>query len=332
MSTALAGPAVAPARDPGSSRPVRIGGLVLLLTAVVVVLLVAFAWPSTRSTVHGIPLGLAGPGAGQVEAALPAGAFTPRRYADEAAARAAIRNREVYGAVLAGPGAPTVLTASAASATVAQALGQVATRLGAATGTPVRVQDVVPAPAADPRGAGLAAGTLPLVIAGMLAAGLLTTLVAGRRARVAGALAFAVVGGAAMAAVLQFWIGAVTGPYLATSAVLALGVAAVTVPVLALESVFGPAGLGLGGGVMIALGNPLSGATSAPEMLPDGWGRLGQLLPPGAESTLLRSVSFFDGGGTGALAVLLCWLAGGLLLAVAGATRQSRRAALTPAA
>lgn len=114
--------------------------------------------------------------------------------------------------------------------------------------------------------------------------------------------------------------------------VLLLTAVVVVLLVLALESVFGPAGLGLGGGVMIALGNPLSGATSAPEMLPDGWGRLGQLLPPGAQSTLLRSVSFFDGGGTGALAVLLCWLAGGLLLAVAGATRQSRRAALTPAA
>src|SRR6266540_5676453 len=58
--------------------------------------------------------------------------------------------------------------------------------------------------------------------------------------------------------------------------------------------------LGAGGVVLAALavfllGNPLSGLTSAPELLPQPWGAVGQFLPPGAGGTLLRSVAYFDG-------------------------------------
>src|SRR5829696_6430783 len=318
MATAVAD---LPRTDGATPHRVPVAGIVLLLTAVVTVLLIAFAWPATRSALHDVPLGVTGPGAAQVEAGLPPGAFEVHRYPDEAAARAAIAQREVYGAVATGPGRPTVLTASAASATVAQALGQLATRAGA------QVRDVVPAPADDPRGAGLAAGALPLALAGIAAAALLTRLVAGRWARIGGALAFAAAGGAALAAVLQFWIGAVDGSYLALTGVLGLGLAAVSLGLLGLESVFGYAGLGLGAAVMVALGNPLSGAAVAPEMLPGGWGELGQALPPGAEVTLLRSVAFFSGNGGGtALLVLLLWAAGGLALTAAGGRARPARA------
>jgi hypothetical protein len=67
--------------------------------------------------------------------------------------------------------------------------------------------------------------------------------------------------------------------------------------------------------------------TSAPEMLPTGWGTLGQLLPPGAAGTALRSVSFFDGAGAARpLAVLGCWLLAGLLLCGVGSVRARGRA------
>jgi len=67
----------------------------------------------------------------------------------------------------------------------------------------------------------------------------------------------------------------------------------------------------------------VSGLTSAPELLPQPWGAVGQLLPPGATGTLLRSVAFFDGaGGAVAAWVLGAWAAGGLLLAaIAGRSR-----------
>jgi hypothetical protein len=62
--------------------------------------------------------------------------------------------------------------------------------------------------------------------------------------------------------------------------------------------------------LMVLAGNPLSGLSSAPELLPQPAGALGQLLPPGAGGSLLRSTAFFDGAAaTGPLAVLAAsWL------------------------
>src|SRR4030095_2134976 len=108
-------------------------------------------------------------------------------FADPASARAAIADRDVYGAIVVASDGTTVLTASAASPLVAQLLQQAASALpvggGSGEGTPpaagaVRVVDVVPADPDDPRGAALAASVLPLVLAGM-AAGVLVWLARG---------------------------------------------------------------------------------------------------------------------------------------------------------
>jgi hypothetical protein len=109
--------------------------------------------------------------------------------------------------------------------------------------------------------------------------------------------------------------------------VIALSIGAISLTLLGLEWLIGTAGLALGSATMMLLGNPLSGMTSAPEMLPNGWSTLGQLLPPGAAGTALRSVSFFDGAGAARpLVVLACWLAGGLALCALGSLRTRGRA------
>lgn len=322
---------------PGRRPPVI--AVIALLTAVLTVMLIAFAWPAARSEPRDVPLGVAGPPAavGQITGALAQnvpGGFETHAYADRAAAVAAIEDREVYGAIVAGP-EPEVLTASAAGPVVAQALTQLAGRLAAQqaqqSGQPAaapKVTDVVPLPADDPRGAGLAAGALPLVLGGILAAVALTNLVGAGARRVVGALGFAVAGGLALTAVLQYWLGSLEGSYWTNSGVVGLSIAATSVTILGLEWLLGTPGLGLGAATMMLLGNPLSGLTSAPEMLPTGWGGLGQLLPPGAAGTALRSVSFFDGAGAGRpLLVLAGWLAGGLLLCTVGALRTRKRVA-----
>ena len=305
--------------------------VIVLLTAVLTVMLIAFAWPAARTEPRDLPLGVAGPAAatGQIAGALnqnAPGAFEIHEYADRAAAVDAIENRDVYGAIVAGQGGPEILTASTRGPVVAQVLTQMAGRLAAAEDRTPTVTDVVPLSADDPRGAGLAAGALPLVLGGIIAAVALTRLLPSGIRRIRGAVGFAVTGGLALAAVLQFWLGSLEGNYWANSGVIAFSIAATSVAILGLEWLLGTVGLALGAATMMLLGNPLSGMTSAPEMLPTGWGTVGQLLPPGAAGTMLRAVAFFDGANiTGPVLVLSAWLLGGLLLCVIGAVRDRSR-------
>src|SRR6266508_2040173 len=311
--------------------------VVALLTTVLTVLLIAFAWPAARSKARDVPIGIAGPAAAvaPVSTALKQNdAFELHVYGDRAAAVTAIEDREVYGAIVAGPAGPEMLTASAGSPAIAQILTQLAARLTADQpgAKPATVTDVVPLPADDPRGAGLAAGSLPLVLGGILGAVLLSQLVAAGWRRIAGAFAYAVAGGLALAAVQLYWIGALEGNYWADAGVISLAIGAGTITILGLEWLLGAAGFGLGAATMMLLGNPLSGVTTAPEMLPDGWSTLGRLLPPGASASMLRSVAFFDRAAiTRPALVLSAWLVFGLLLCGIGLMRdRSRRRTLAP--
>ncbi|WP_158852924.1 hypothetical protein [Saccharothrix deserti] len=315
---------------------------VVLLTAAISVLLIAFAWPSVRSSVHDVPIAVAGPAAAveQISAALDQrlpGGFEITEVADTAAAERLIRDRQVYGAIDLGSGSPQVIVASAAGAAVAQTLQGIATGLSQAqaqgAGTTVAVRDIAALPADDPRGAGLAAGALPLVMGGLLAALLLTRLVRGTARRVTGALAFAITSGLAVAAILQFWLGSLGGAYPANSGAIALTIAATSVSILGLESLLGYVGFGLGAVTMMLIGNPLSGTATAPEMLPGWSGALGRLLPPGAGGQLLRSTAFFDGrGATHSVIVLVTWLALGAGLCLAGGLRARRAATVAAGA
>ncbi len=292
------------------------------LSVLLGVLLTAFAWPATNSAPHQVPIAVAAPGpaAGAVEQGLrQAGddAFAVTSVQDRRAAVDLIENRDVYGAIVVSQGRPELLLASAASPAVAQLLQRAATGLAAGQPgvPPPTVTDVVPTPADDPGGHGLIAGALPMVLGGIITAGALSRLAGSRRQRLVGIVTVSVLGGALMTGLLQGWLGALSGNYLANTAVLTLVLAAIAAALLGLEWVLGLPGFVLGAAVLLLLGNPLSGLTSAPELLPTGWGALGQLLPPGAGGTALRSAAFFDGAQIGApLTVLAVWLLVGVAL------------------
>lgn len=322
------------ATDALPSRWPTVAGAVVALTTITSVLLIAFAWPSVRSSVHDVPIAVTGPTAAvdrtrvALEQRAP-GAFDITEAADKAGAEQLIRDRKVYGAIDLGSGRPQVIIASAAGPAVAQTLQTMATGLGQNSGAtpPAAVRDLATLSTGDPRGAGLAAGALPLVMGGLLAAVLLTKLVRGTGRRVAGALAFSMTGGLAVVAILQFWFGSLSGSSLANTGAVALSIAAISLTVLGLESLFGYTGIGIGAVLMMLIGNPLSGTATAPEMLPGRSGALGQLLPPGAGGQLLRSTAFFDGrGATSALTVLLAWATLGAVLCLIGGVRAHRAA------
>lgn len=332
-----AGPA-APKREPPAMLAAVIVPFVFALT------LLTFAWPAARLSPRDLPIGVAGPSAvtGPIEQQLQQhGSYDVHRYADGAAARDAIKDRDIYGAIVVSGGRPTLLTASAASPVVAASLEQGFTELtagGRAAAQAQQVQDVVPADSNDPRGSVLGSLVLPLVLSSVLTA-ILVTRSGAPGLKEVGALVLAAVGGGLVGiAMVQSWLGALGGTWIVNAGVLALTVLAIASLLIGLQTLFGSLGLAIGGLTMVLIANPWSGISSAPEMLPKPLGLIGQLLPPGAGGNLLRSTAFFDGAGsTNHLAALLVCIAIGVGATFAGLLWHRRAAeevperALTPA-
>ena len=301
--------------------------IVIGLTAVLAILAIAFALPATKSKPNDVPIGIAGPQAatGQVAAMLDQkapGAFSVTYYPGAESLREAILDRQVYGGLAFGADGPQLLTATGASPAVAQLLTQIGTGIGAQTGAPPAIEDLVPL--SPSQSAGLAASALPITLAAILPAfALVFALKDQVWTRFAAAVAFSALMGVTIAALLRYPLGSVEQNFWGVAGGLTLGIGAALLFMLGLGSLFGKGGLGIGALLAVLIGNPLSGLTSAPEMLPAGWGTLGQLLPQGANATLLRSTAYFGGSGAGlAIVVLACWaLAGTVLVGIAAARR-----------
>jgi hypothetical protein len=321
----------------------RATGIVAVLAVGIALVAIAFALPAARSKPHDVPIGAAGPQAasglgtpplGRGVAAMleqnAPGAFDITYYPGETALRDAIRNRDVYGGISLGPDGRTLLIATGASPTVAQLLSQVGSGIAQHAAVELRTEDLAPPSPDDPRGAGLAASALPITLAGLLPA--VALVLALRRevwTRFAAAVAFAGLAGWTIAALLRFVLGSIDANFWGVAGGLALGALASGLSMLGLGSLFGRAGLIAGALMALLLGNPLSGLTSAPELLPSGWGTVGQWLPQGANATLLRSTAFFDGAGsTMAIVVLTCWALSGAALIVSAAVRNGKAARL----
>jgi hypothetical protein len=326
-------------QKPADSAPRNPGALLAVVAVPVIfaITILTFAWPAARLKPRDLPLGLAGPaGATQpIEQRLAqqGSAYDVHRYADEQQARSAIEDRDVYGAIVASSNGVKLLTASAASPTFAGmiersfATPQIEAALKSAGESPPQVEDVVPADSDDPRGSVLSSLVLPLVLSSVITAVLLT--LRGRPGRLeAGSLVVAAsLGGLVGIAMVQSWLSAFGGPWIVNAGVLCLTMLAIASTLTGLSSLFGHAGLALGGLTMVLVANPWSGISSAPELLPQPIGSIGQLLPPGAGGNLLRSTAYFDGAGEGwHLAVLLGWAAFGFSAIYAGALLQRRRA------
>jgi hypothetical protein len=308
---------------------ILVGALALPLVVCLAVL--AFAWPAGRIGPRDLPLGIvgAGPMAERTALALQQaepGAFDLTLYANAAAARHAIENRDVYGALEISPPALTALTASAASPAVAQLITEVADRIAqqsAAHGTRLAVttDDVVPAPPQDPKGLVIGTAVLPLTMCAMLFAAAITLLFGVRRAgdKLAALAVISALGGLAVYLIAEGFLGALPDQHVETWGTFALMLFAMSSTITGFVAMLGHRGLGLGAVLLVFVGNPFSGASSAPELLPKAVGDIGQLLPPGAGVSLLRSTAYFQGHGpTVHLVVLVCWSVFGILTVIAG--------------
>lgn len=316
------------------------------LAALVVVIVLAFIWPSVTAKAQNVPIVVAGPSTAvqPVESKLKASAgdtFVIHTVTTRAQAVARIKERDDYGAVVLGT-APEVLTASAANPAIAQTLTGLAAQLqqqlqaaanaqAKAAGAPaaptvtVKVTDVVPLASSDPRGIGIAAASFPLVLGGMIGGVGLTLAVGGAARRLTAVTVYAVVGGAALSAILGEWLGLLEGEYFIQAAAIALALAAISATIAGVTAVLGLAGLAVGPVVFLLFANPISSSATPKEFLPRPWGDIGQWFPPGAGSTLLRDLSYFpDANATFPWLVLAGWTVLGYLLGAVGHFRSSR--------
>lgn len=304
---------------------------IVVLPLIMMLAVLSYSWPAGRVAPRAVPIGVVStsPASEQIALGLQQkdpGAFDVTLYGSDAAARSAIQNREVYGALEVTPGDLTTLTASAASSTVAQLINQVADNIAAqsaAHGKPLTVTnvDVVPASTGDPHGAVLSSALVPLTVVSVIFAAASAVFLRLRPAwrQILVLLALSALASFLSYVVTQCCLGAFPGEHLATWATLALTVFSVSVAVAGGIALIGPVAVGLGVALFVFVGIPFSGVTSAPEMLPKSVDVIGQLLPPGAGQSLLRNTAYFGGHGpVSHLLVLIGWVLFGILADIAG--------------
>lgn len=325
--------------------------LTIGLTAVLGIMMTAFSLPAVNSGINKVPIGIVATNDEvyqKLAKPLKEKGFKVTEYTSAKQVKQSINQREIYGALsVDAAGNLTVYEATAASAAVAQtltqlgnsivsqqkvvgtkqinqlivqttdvntikALNQKATQLNAKT---AKIIEIKAFPKKDPKGTGLAAGALPIALGGWIGAVAIANMVKGKKEKFWAVISFAIIGGLGLVGVIQYGIGTFDGNYFLTSLGAMLGIAATGFFVLGILEVIGTPGLAIAAILLILLGNPLSGLSSAPEMLPAGWGAFGQLLPPGATGTLLRNITFFDGNAIAQpLTVLIIYVLVGMLL------------------
>ncbi|MEU5841963.1 ABC transporter permease [Rhodococcus sp. NPDC047139] len=305
-------------------------GMTCGLGVILLLLLLVFIMPSLKSGPQGLPVGIVGTNSGADDfanslAISEADAYAPQRFDSEQELREAILDRSVVGGFVVDHSGVRALVAGAGSTAISGALTGTAEALGALGEAEVSVEDVVPLPDSDPTGVGIGGLAFPLVFGGIV------PVVAFRKILprsngwyLTGLLGFAVVGGIVVASVLMFAFGSIESAFWPVAASMAIGIAALALPLAGLQAAFGAKGFTIGAMVMMFLGNPLAGIATTSAWLPSGLGVFGQVLPPGATGTLVRSAAYFDGaGGLVALLTLVTWIVVGSLLFAVGTRRAT---------
>jgi hypothetical protein len=320
--------------DGGAQRFWKQTGVVAAIGALAAVALAAaFLSIGHSPQPRDVPVAVVGPPAvaQQFEAKAP-GTFSARSVPDVAAGQTAIDERDVYAVVVPGSnGIRELLISPAANNQVANFMRRT---LGQATETNVpRIVDAKPLPKDDSSGQSIGFLIQVLMIGGSLGVvGIARVLPRFRGDPRRGVLPLtSLVGYGLLLGLLLTVVSAAFG--VGTDAafidrVLAFTLIglAVTTSTGALVALMGAAGAGLASLVYFVLGAQISGAGTAPEFLPPFWSDLGQALPGGAGTSLLRDVFYFPQASTGEpIAILAAYVAVGLVVVIALSALARRR-------
>ncbi|WP_275464039.1 ABC transporter permease [Streptomyces noursei] len=218
-------------------------------------------------------------------------------YATYADARNAVDEQREF-AVLRAHGRGVGLDVSGASgASVAQLLSEAAAKVGPATGVPVTVRDVTPLQHGDPRGLALFYVSLAAVIIGFVGAIQLSVHARALNPaeRTAFTVANALLGGFAIAAVADWWLGALRLPFVESWMILALTMFTSGMVFTMFNTLMGRWAMIPTWGLMVLLGNPSSGGAVSWPLLPSALGQIGRWLPPGASVNAQHTAVYFGG-------------------------------------
>lgn len=267
---------------------------------------------------HQLPVGIVGSPqvvgsvASGLEHSMP-GAYDIHGYSSPAAANTAILHRKVYGAYQPPAG---LTVATAASPPVATLLQRTFTSVA---GRPIAVQDLAPLPPSDSSGATTFSALLSLIIAGLAGTSIIFMVTQHRTetVRVVATIGLGIAAGFLVALITNVIVAAFPGHFFAVWYVAALFVLAIGLPIAAFQLLFGFAGTAIGFILFLVIGNPASGGSSAPELLPGFWRALSPRLPTGAAVSAMRDVVYFNGHGTlGPLLVLGVYSVAGAVVAM----------------
>ncbi len=304
----------------------------LIGTTFVAVFLSAFHDPRP----HHLPVAVAGPPA--VRAAV---ASLSEQNGDPvdvsssssgAAARSAVRDREVLGALVVDASGSTLVVAGANGTAVTQTLQSVFGAAARATRTKLAVVDVQPLTAGDSRGLSVFYGAFGVVLAGFLFG--LTSAQTGAglswRWRLASILGFSVLAGLVVAWLLGPVFDALPARFLSTACIVGLLALAIGATTTALLRLIGPAGVFVSALLLLVVGNATSTGILPAQYLPAWLEPLAAILPVGVAVRALRGEAYFNGDGlTSAVTVLACWTVAAALV-FAGASARQRPPASPP--
>ncbi|MFK4069648.1 ABC transporter permease [Streptomyces sp. NPDC029674] len=229
-----------------------------------------------------------------------------RRYDNRAAALRDVEEQKVF-AVLdvargggdgGGGGEKVTLDVSGASgASVAQVLAETAPKVGEKVGVPVAVKDIKPLQEGDPRGLAIFYISLAAVIIGFVGAIQLSVHARGLNPaeRIGFTVLYALLGAFVIAAVVDWWLGAVRLPFVESWLILALTMFASGMVFTMFNTMFGRWAMLPTWGLMVLLGNPSSGGAVSWPLLPSVLGHIGQWLPPGASVNAQHTAVYFGG-------------------------------------
>ncbi|MEV1044177.1 ABC transporter permease [Streptomyces sp. NPDC049916] len=281
--------------------------LVLIIAAAAGLFAGSYTYAMADPTPHRIPAALVSRPAVERGAAFVAGmekaldaSLELRDYPDATAARRALDEQKVFAVVRAGAGdggGVALDVAGASGASVAELLGKAALDVGDATGTRVTVQDVKPLQRGDPRGLALFYISLAAVIMGFLGAIQLSIHARGLNPaeRIAFTVAYALLGGFAIAAAVDWWLGAVNLPFVQSWLILAFTMFTSGMVFTMFNTLLGRWAMIPTWGVMVLLGNPSSGGAVSWPLLPSLLGHIGRWLPPGASVNAQHTAVYYQG-------------------------------------